>query len=95
MKRLYFNAEIYEADKIIKTGMDIIGEDNNGNVVFAFKGISDFTQFHLEEGQEWDISVEEENAQLKTRLQTAERTAAETSATVQELLELLIDMEVI
>lgn len=56
MKILDFNDEKFEAVKIIKTDTDIIGQDSSGNEIFAFKGISDFSQFTLEEGQEFDTT---------------------------------------
>jgi 3-dehydroquinate dehydratase len=54
MKNLIVNGEIYEAEKIVKTQNSIIGyiEDK---AIFAFRGIHDFSQFQLEEGQTWDI----------------------------------------
>lgn len=54
MKKLNFSGEEYQAEKIIKTNTDIIGRDANGNEVFAFRGISDFTEFTLEAGQTFD-----------------------------------------
>ena len=39
--------------------------------------------------------LQEENKTLKIRVQTAEQVAAETSTTVEGLLELLVDLEVI
>lgn len=61
MKILNFNGEQYKADKIIKTETDIIGKDSNGNELFAFRGINDFTDFDLEEGQTFDteLTIEE------------------------------------
>jgi len=59
MKKLLVNGVQHQAEKIIKTSNDIIGQDSNGNRLFAFQGISDFTQFQLEEGQEWDTSPED------------------------------------
>jgi len=80
MKILKFNNIEYKAEKIIKTETDIIGQDDNGNELFSFKGISDFTGFTLEEGQEFDIIEPSEqetlnaqllmgNAEIKTELQ--------------------------
>jgi hypothetical protein len=43
-----------QAYKIVKTDTDIIGYDLNGKELFAFRGISDFSQFTLEEGQSFD-----------------------------------------
>ena len=54
MKTLFFAGKDYKAEKIVKTKDSIIGY--NGNVeVFSFKGISDFSHFQLEQGQEWDV----------------------------------------
>jgi hypothetical protein len=58
------------ADKIVKTGTDIIGYDASGNELFAFRGISDFSQFTLEDGQVFDtendpmIDLQMQNAQI-------------------------------
>lgn len=56
MKVLNINGEKFKADKIIKTNTDITGRDNNGVELFAFRGISDFSGFILEEGQAFDTS---------------------------------------
>lgn len=45
MKNLNFNNENFEAEKIIKTDTNIIGQDANSNELFAFRGISDFSLF--------------------------------------------------
>lgn len=64
MKKLVFNSESYEAEKIVKTETDIVGY--NGNVeVFAFRGISDFSGFEIESGQVFDKSDDD---LLKERL---------------------------
>ena len=47
MKILLLNNEQFQAEKIIKTDKDIIGQDLIGNEVFAFRGISDFTGFTI------------------------------------------------
>ncbi|NRT72683.1 hypothetical protein [Clostridium beijerinckii] len=47
MKKLNFNNETFEADKIIRFNNNIIGQDANRNELFAFKGISDFTGFAI------------------------------------------------
>ena len=54
MKTLTVNNEEYQAERIVKTNASIIGYNGNTEV-FAFRGISDFNQFQLAEGQEWDI----------------------------------------
>lgn len=61
MKILTFNKEQFKAEKIIKSETDIIGKDINGNEVFAFRGISNFSGFALEEGQTFDteLTIEE------------------------------------
>lgn len=48
MKELLFNGQEYRADKIIKNENAIIGQDSRGNELFAFRGISDFSQFAIE-----------------------------------------------
>lgn len=55
VKILYFNNKQYQAEEIIKTDTDIIGLDSNKNQIFAFKDVSNFKQFTLEEGQTFDI----------------------------------------
>ena len=62
MKKLNFNNEKFEAEKIIKTSTDIFGISNNTEI-FRFKGISDFSKFTLENG-DYDI---EENLVEKNR----------------------------
>ena len=68
MKKLIFNNETFEAEKIIKTDTDIIGKDINGIEVFAFSGISDFTGFTLEDGQTFDIEEPSEQEVLNAQL---------------------------
>ena len=61
MKTLFINGEELQAERIVKTDTDIIGYNNDSDTpVWSFKGISDFTLFQLAEGQEWDISDEEQ-----------------------------------
>jgi hypothetical protein len=58
------------AETIVKTDTDIIGYDADGTEVFAFRGISDFSQFTLAEGQVFDteddpmIDLQQQNAQI-------------------------------
>lgn len=61
MKKLTVNGEEFKADKIIKNETDIIGKNATGNELFAFRGISDFNLFALEEGQNFDteLTIEE------------------------------------
>ena len=61
MKILYVGDEIYKAEKIIKSDKTIIGYIGNVET-FSFRGIKDFTQFKLKDGQEWDIPKEDEQA---------------------------------
>lgn len=55
MKTLKFNEKEYKAEKIIKTSNAIIGQDTQGNQIFTFRGVSDFSLFELEEGQNFDV----------------------------------------
>lgn len=55
MKKLMFNNQTFEAEKIIKSNTDIVGKDLNDNELFAFRGISDFSQFSLD-GQTFDAT---------------------------------------
>ena len=45
--KLLANGEIFKAEKIVKSDVNIIGYDINNNEIFSFKGISDFTGFIL------------------------------------------------
>lgn len=47
--KLIVNNEEFQADKIIKTGTDIIGQDLKGNEIFTFRGISNFIGFQLKD----------------------------------------------
>jgi len=49
MKNLIFNGKVFEAETVSKTSTDIIGLDLNGIEVFAFRGISDFSLFKLQD----------------------------------------------
>ncbi|MFC0652050.1 hypothetical protein ACFFF5_10115, partial [Lederbergia wuyishanensis] len=53
-KNLIAYGEVFEAEKIVKSDTSIIGYIGNSEV-FAFRGISDFSQFQLDKGQKWDI----------------------------------------
>lgn len=53
MKTLYFTGMEFQAEEIVKTKDSIIGYVN-GDEVFSFRGISDFSQFTLDEGQVFD-----------------------------------------
>ena len=80
MKKLKFNQEEYKAEKIIKTENSIIGQDLQGSEVFAFRGISDFALFELEEGQVFDM---DEKELLKQEL-------TKTNSMVLELTEIIL-----
>lgn len=68
MKKIIINGEEFKAEKIIKTENDIIGQDTNGNEIFAFRGISDFTGFTIEEGQTFDTEDPSEQEILNAQL---------------------------
>lgn len=68
MKVLNCNGEKFQAKKIIKTETDIIGQDINNTEVFAFKGISDFSGFVLEEGQTFDIVLSTQQELLNAKI---------------------------
>ena len=80
MKTLKFNQEEYKSEKIIKTENSIIGQDLQGNEVFAFRGISDFALFELGDGQSFDM---DEKELLKQEL-------TKTNAMVLELTEIIL-----
>jgi len=81
MKKLLFNNEIYEAEKIIKTDKDILGYDINNNEIFSFKGLSDFTGFVLKD--ENDIVIEFDLPQM---------TDAERLKSVEDVVNMLMFM---
>lgn len=47
--KLIAYGETYQAEKITKSDLNIIGYDINNNEIFSFKGISDFTEFQLQD----------------------------------------------
>lgn len=59
MKKLTVNNETYQAERIVKTNTDIIGYNGNTEV-FVLRGISDFTQFKLAEGESFDTDLSPE-----------------------------------
>lgn len=59
MKTLIFNNEEYQAERIVKNDANIIGYNGNQEV-FSFKGISDFSQFQLADGEVFDIDLSPE-----------------------------------
>jgi len=68
MKKLIINNKIeYSAEKAIKQGNNIkligvIDEEGNSIGNLTFPNISNMGKFRLEEGQEWDLSEEDEQA---------------------------------
>lgn len=70
MKTLLVAGEEFQAEKIIKTQDSIIGK-NGDAVVFAFKGINDFSQFQLLNGVEFDPDPEAEKEQRIADLEAA------------------------
>ncbi len=68
MKTLIYNGETYQAEKFTKTDDGIIGV---GGDAPTWKGISDFSQFQLAEGQEWDVDPEAEKDQRIADLELA------------------------
>lgn len=96
MKILRFLNDNYEAEKIIKNDTNIIGKDANGNEVFVFRGISDFSVFSLEEGQTFDTEdpseqevlnaqLLKENADVKTQLADQEELTSQLLLQVAQL----------
>lgn len=62
MKKLIINnVQEYEAEKIVKSG-NTIRLYNNGELELTFPNIANINEFQLGEGQEWDISEEDEQA---------------------------------
>ena len=68
MKKLIINNKIeYSAEKAIKQGNNIkligvIDEEGNSIGNLTFPNISNMSEFRLEEGQEWDLPEEDEQA---------------------------------
>lgn len=66
LKKLIINNKIeYSAEKVIKQGNNIkliavIDEEGNSIGNLTFPNISNMGEFRLEEGQEWDLSEEDE-----------------------------------
>lgn len=59
MKTLIFNNQNFRAEKITKTSNSIVGYSGNTEV-FSFRGISNFSLFALEVGQNYDLSETEQ-----------------------------------
>ena len=65
MKKLIINNKIeYSAEKAIKQGNNIkligvIDEEGNSIGNLTFPNISNMGEFRLEEGQEWDVEIDE------------------------------------
>lgn len=68
MKKLIINNKIeYLAEKAIKQGnniklISVIDEEGNSIGNLTFPNISNMGEFRLEEGQEWDLPEEDEQA---------------------------------
>lgn len=54
MKKLIHLGQTFEAERIVKTADSIIGYNGDAKV-FAFRGIKDWSQYQLADGQEWDM----------------------------------------
>jgi|LFRM01.1.fsa_nt_gb hypothetical protein len=70
MKTLFVRGDEYQAEKIVKTNTSIVGYVGKLEI-FAFRGIKDFSQFQLAEGQEWDMSEEDKKSQRILDLELA------------------------
>ena len=68
MKKIKFQSNVFEAEKIVKKNDSIIGY-NGKKEVFVFNGISDFSLFILIDGEDFDS--EEINKIDELRLQMA------------------------
>jgi len=68
MKKLIYGGLEFKAEKIIKTETYIVGYDINGIEVFAFRGISDFTGFTLDDGQEFDKEEPTQDEILRAKI---------------------------
>ena len=64
MKVLTFNHTEYTAEKIVKTDDSIIGY-NNDSATFKFSGITNFDEFTLDDGQEFDAPEPSEIDKLR------------------------------
>lgn len=54
MKKLIHLGQTFGAERIVKTADSIIGYDGDAKV-FAFRGIKDWSQYQLADGQDWDM----------------------------------------
>jgi len=81
--KLIVNNETLQAEKIVKTNVNIIGYDINNNEIFSFKGISDFTGFVLKD--ENDIVIEFEAPPI---------TESERIASTEEAINMLMTMSI-
>ena len=61
--------DIFEAEKIVKTDTDIIGYTDNVEV-FAFRGISDFTLFSLQNEDETEATYDTETNSIEILTQS-------------------------
>ena len=74
MKKLIFKGEIFEAEKITKTDLNITGYDINGNEIFLLRGISDFSQFQLKDDNGNSIDFPAQPPTAEERLSAIEDT---------------------
>ena len=81
--KLIVNNETLQAEKIVKTNVNIIGYDINNNEIFSFKGISDFTGFVLKD--ENDIVIEFEAPPI---------TESERIVSTEEAINMLMTMSI-
>jgi hypothetical protein len=70
VKKLHTTLGIFEADKIFKGNNYIIGM-SLGQEIFSFRGITDFTGYHIEDGQ-WDAEINEIEELRKLLYETQE-----------------------
>lgn len=81
MKTLYFADMEFKAERIVKFKDSIVGYIGDSEV-FSLKGISDFSQFKLAEGEEFD----------KPQLSEVEQLKLDVSKNSAELLDLVLNL---
>lgn len=67
MKKLKYNGETYEAERIVKTSDSITGYIGDTEV-FSMRGISDFSGYELLDGAEWDTPSQTDMDAVKSDL---------------------------
>ena len=70
--KLIVNNETFQAEKIVKSDLNIIGYDINDNEIFSFKGISNFTGFILHDDLDNVIEFETPQATDSERITATE-----------------------